>query len=141
MQTFVPYKAIYKNAECLDDRRLGKQRVEAKQILRCLCGVTDGWKYHPAVKMWQGYEGCLAYYGYHTCWEWRQRGFKDSLMPEFVEFIYIVKASLEKPFERPPWWGGKIHKTHQANLVRKDPEFYGPLFPNVDPSMPYYWPV
>jgi len=24
--------------------------------------------------------------------------------------------------------------------VRKDPSFYAPLFPDVDPELPYYWP-
>ena len=34
MQTFLPYKDIQKSVKCLDYRRLGKQRVEAMQILK-----------------------------------------------------------------------------------------------------------
>jgi hypothetical protein len=32
MQTFLPYKIFMKSLECLEDKRLGKQKVEAKQI-------------------------------------------------------------------------------------------------------------
>jgi len=34
MQTFLPFPDFAESAKCLDNRRLGKQRVEAKQILR-----------------------------------------------------------------------------------------------------------
>jgi len=36
MQTFLPYASFAKSAACLDNRRLGKQRVEAMQILKIL---------------------------------------------------------------------------------------------------------
>jgi uncharacterized protein (DUF2132 family) len=32
MQTFMPYPSFRKSLDCLDNKRLGKQRVEAKQI-------------------------------------------------------------------------------------------------------------
>ena len=47
MQTFLPYSSFDLTMECLDYRRLGKQRVEAFQILRALRGETDGWTNHP----------------------------------------------------------------------------------------------
>ena len=61
MQTFLPYADFVKTAKCLDYRRLGKQRVEAFQILNILEGKTTkaGWKHHPAVLMWEGYENAL----------------------------------------------------------------------------------
>ena len=34
MQTFLPYPDFARSARCLDNRRLGKQRVESYQILR-----------------------------------------------------------------------------------------------------------
>jgi Pyrimidine dimer DNA glycosylase len=49
-------------ARCLDDVRLGKQRVETYQIVRTLDGVTTGRRHHPAVRMWRGYEGTLVAY-------------------------------------------------------------------------------
>jgi len=51
VQTFLPYTDFIKSAKCLDYKRLGKQRVEAKQILNILLGETTkaGWTNHPAV--------------------------------------------------------------------------------------------
>jgi hypothetical protein len=40
----------------------------------------------------------------------------------------------------PSWWGGPIHRTHQSNLVRKDPDFYRPKFPDVADDREYIWP-
>jgi hypothetical protein len=34
-----------------------------------------------------------------------------------------------------------VHRSHRSALVRKDPEFYGPLFPDADPESGYFWPV
>lgn len=36
MQTFLPYPDFNKSAQCLDDKRLGKQRAECLQILKVL---------------------------------------------------------------------------------------------------------
>lgn len=36
MQTFLPYPNIIQSAQCLDNKRLGKQRVEALQILKAI---------------------------------------------------------------------------------------------------------
>ena len=43
MQTFLPYPDFAASAAALDTRRLGKQRVEALQVLRALTRVTYGW--------------------------------------------------------------------------------------------------
>jgi len=52
MQTFLPYQNYSRCAEVLDNKRLGKQRVECLQILNALLDASKGWKQHPAVKMW-----------------------------------------------------------------------------------------
>jgi hypothetical protein len=64
MQTFLPYPDLKKSFEVLDYRRLGKQRVEAMQILNILLSdkKSGGWVNHPAVKMWRGYEDALCVY-------------------------------------------------------------------------------
>ena len=76
MQTFLPYADFVKTAKCLDYRRLGKQRVEAFQILNILEGKTTkaGWKHHPAVLMWEGYENALKKYFNDISSEWKSRG-------------------------------------------------------------------
>ena len=42
----------------------------------------------------------------------------------------------------PPWLGDPaLHRSHQSALLRKDPDFYGPRFPEVPDDLPYVWPV
>ena len=42
----------------------------------------------------------------------------------------------------PRWLGDeRLHRSHRAALVRKDPERYGRLFPDADPAEPYFWPT
>ena len=52
MQTFLPYDDFVKSAKVLDYRRLGKQRVEAMQLLKAISG-QGGWRNHPAALMWK----------------------------------------------------------------------------------------
>ena len=56
MQTFLPYDDFVLSLDCLDYRRLGKQRVEAMQLLNAMKREKGGWINHPATKMWRGYE-------------------------------------------------------------------------------------
>lgn len=61
MQTFLPFPNPTQTARVLDDKRLGKQRVEALQIADCLLqNKASHWKHHPAVLMWSGYESYLV---------------------------------------------------------------------------------
>ena len=132
MQTFLPFPNLMMSVGCLDNSRLGKQRAEAKQIWISLKeGV--GWVHHPATKMWAGCENALAYYGQLCCMEWMNRGFEDFTLKWFKDRAF-PSAKL------PSWFGGRIHLTHQSNLLRKDFEWYSQFF-NVDPTLPYYWPV
>jgi hypothetical protein len=42
----------------------------------------------------------------------------------------------------PSWLGEPaLHRSHQSALVRKLPEHYRPLFPEVPDDLPYVWPV
>jgi len=135
MQTFLPSSNFDESARCLDDRRLGKQRVEVLQILRAVSGRSRGWRNHPAVRMWRGHRSWLAAYGAAVCLEWRRRGFRDSCLAKILRF-----SSGRNP--RPPWLGDeRVHRSHRANLVRKDPERYGRLWPRVRPREGYFWPV
>ena len=59
------------SVKCLDYRRLGKQRVEAMQILKALGNPSYGWQNHPAVKMWRGYEEALKFYMNMCILEWK----------------------------------------------------------------------
>jgi hypothetical protein len=138
MQTFLPHPNFHDTAAVLDWRRLGKQRVEAKQILLTIDRGDEakGWRNHPAVNMWRGYEPALAMYGAAICSEWIQRGYNDTQLSWFLERMpaneYIVL---------PPWLGDeRVHISHQSNLIRKDSDYYSPLFEGVSDDVPYYWP-
>lgn len=138
MQTFLPYPSFSMSAMVLDRQRLGKQRVEAVQILNTLLGFSDAWENHPAVRMWAGYESALVSYGYAVCDEWRGRGYQDNMWSKFKEFSNIIRSAT---CTLPDWMGNKeFHLSHQSNLVRKWPEYYGLLFPGVPNNLPYVWP-
>lgn len=134
MQTFLPYPDFIDSARVLDNQRLGKQRVEAKQIYLALTEPNYGWKNHPATKMWRGYESGLAAYGYFICEEWRKRGFKDSLLSWFEERCGDIVI--------PDWVGSSdFHASHKSNLIRKLPERYRSIWPDLPDDLPYVWPV
>lgn len=133
VQTFMPNHDYQVTALQLDDKRLGKQRVEAYQILNALLGRSNGWIHHPATKMWQGHEYQLAQYGWVICYEWFSRGFQDSLLWKFDEAL----TELDKT--KKPWWVNNqlLNLTHQSNLVRKDSALYEYQVPS---NIPYVWP-
>lgn len=151
MQTFLPYPDFRESAHALDYRRLGKQRVEAKQILNCLKyrrtgdlytidknGKTRkrGWLYHTAVEMWVGYEDALGLYMNVMIREWIDRGYNNTM--DFYDF----GNRLGQLVDLPPWMGDEaVHSSHRANLLRKDPEFYSQYGWVEDPTAPYIWPT
>lgn len=133
MQTYLPYSDFAKSASVLDRQRLGKQRVEAKQIYLALTQPGYGWKSHPATLIWRDRTGALVDYGIAMCVEWRQRGYNDSLLPWF-------EARREANASRPSLIGYEpFHRSHMSNLIRKKPEWYGPMFPGVPNDLPYVW--
>jgi hypothetical protein len=148
MQTFLPYAEFDASARVLDLKRLGKQRVEVIQILRALTVPGYAWGSHPAVLMWKGYEEALGRYGLTMCQVWSGRGFGDTCATTIVTDlatagVHAVRSYGELEADRalPPWlFDERVHRSHRSALVRKDPEHYGPLFPDVPPDVPYYWP-
>jgi hypothetical protein len=149
MQTFLPYPDFAASAAVLDKARMGKQRVEALQVLRALTYPSYGWKRHPAVRMWAGYARGVAAYGLAVCTAWTAQGLPDTCATTIGADLTaaglaapLPQAQLAALRELPPWLGDdRVHASHRAALVRKDPAFYGPIFPEVDPALPYFWPV
>ena len=113
MQTFLPYADFPMSARSLDNRRLGKQRVETLQILNALTNPNYGWRNHPATRMWAGCTTTLAIYGLEMCREWLRRGYDDNTGPRIAAFI---DASDSNP-PKPHWLGlDAFHASHRSNL-------------------------
>lgn len=122
VNTFITSSSFRNCAKNLDYKRLGKQRVEALQIIDILMFYDrnnklpkKGFSNHPVVKMWLGYTNALKYYCNCMIEEWIFRGYKNTMA------IY----DLPKSFERP-WWitFRPLHYSHRAALWRKDQNYY-----------------
>jgi hypothetical protein len=145
MQTFLPYPNFQKTAQVLDYRRLGKQRIECKQILNALMGNSKGWVNHPATKMWKGYELSLIDYAIEVCSEWICRGYKDNQTMWFREQRYQIKQNdnLSHYFVAaiPHWLGDeRVHSSHRAALLHKAPDHYSQFGWAEEPKLNYFWP-
>lgn len=147
MQTFLPDPSYAKSAAYLDYKRLGKQRVEVKQLLLALgydvgphkAKTNSSWANHPACKMWKGYERALTFYGTRICNEWVNRGYNDTLFVQFEDVLYDKMGNLT-PVD-PPWLGNEaFHRSHQSNLIRKDWDYYSRFWPGVPDNLEYVWP-
>lgn len=141
MQTFLPYPDFAQSARVLDNKRLGKQRVEVLQILNVLIGTNSstGWRNHPAVRMWRGYEGCLSTYGLAICDEWIRRGYKDTCKEKITALVGHLGVDF---FKRPIWCESlELHASHRSNLLRKDVKWYSKFDWTEPDNLPYVWPV
>jgi len=136
MQTFLPLPDYTQSAKVLDTKRLGKQRVECKQLLNTILGLTatKGWKYHPATRMWKHHPQALVEYSICICKEWIGRGYRDSLLP----FFQGLRST--GPTDVPCWFGNRFfHESHQSNLLRKLSSYYITFNWNVPNNLPYFW--
>ena len=101
MQTFLPYSSFIESVRCLDRQRLGKQRVEALQILNALNGKSKGWTDHPATIVWRGYEEALCLYKDLCIQEWMQRGYKITMSFKKRDALYWQEIGVEGFFYCP----------------------------------------
>lgn len=129
----------------LDTKRLGKQIIEAQQVFKAITQPDYGWQSHPAVNMWRGYEACLVVYASVCAQEWYLRRGKDhgaweNLYALWKQYVRDNPYEYPKGHFLPPWYNREdFHRSHQSNLLRKDPEHYGQFF-DVPDDLPYVWP-
>jgi len=141
MQTFLISPNPSETAKILDSKRLGKQRIETIQILNVLLNETEkkGWRNHPAVRMWKGYEPYLVkVYLKAMIDEWEARGYNGPKCKEHYNRLYKLVESQEP--EQPIWFCERFYRSHKSNLIRKKPEYYSEKFPEVPDNFPYFWP-
>lgn len=135
---FIPFSDPIKIAKVLDDKRLGKQRVEAKQIITIIDGEakSKAWCNHPVVLMWKGYSRQLKYYYNCIVQEWIKRGYVNNME------LYGLD---DKP--EMPWFmnNKSVLLSFQASLLRKNYDHYHKYFkdPRVKLFMghSYLWVV
>ena len=140
----------------LDPSRLGNQVYREGMTL-----IRGGWPYHPASKMWRGYEPALAMYLLHCVKELLLRGYDYRTRPwciELLNYLPLTPADFNTAWHErraigrrvvlPPWLGDEaIHSSHRGVLLWKDPDWYSqfgwdeaPRPPRPDGKMDYVWP-
>lgn len=152
VNTFIVSSDIYESMETLDFKRLGKTRLEAKQIINVLENeLNGGWSKHPATLSFVGYIDALKAY-YNICvQEWISRGYKNTMKlydvdesrfsarffdKETKEFSKKTKYSYPKFVSFEPYL-----LAHKAALFRKDNEYYKDFeVPEEYLERGYLWP-
>lgn len=121
VNTFLVCEDFAESAKILDKRRLGKQRVEARQIIDALEGKTKGWNNHPVTRSWKDHIDALKLYFNSIVSEWCSRGGVNN---------YELFKDIPEDSPRPHWCSSeKVHYSHYAQLLQKDPEEYS--FDNI----------
>lgn len=142
MQTFIPHSDFAMTASVLDNQRLNKQALEGWQIMLTNLSLDPegnhrepkGWRNHPAVKMWRGYEYALAYYIEVMVDEWKRRGYKSTISDKaWATYDHAIDRNLidfESNYtDLPAWFSDKallesITSSHRTALLSKNYEWY-----------------
>jgi hypothetical protein len=166
MQTFLPHSDFELSARALDDKRLQKQLVECYQILLVLTELNPdgdhrdpgGWRNHPAVAMWRGYEHTLIAYTDAITAELQRRPKRDGSPRSIKTWGKVVNTYLRakdlgriRDIDLTPGWLGdeRLHRSHQLGLFRKAPHLYQHYstavelwdseWPTIGPNTYFYW--
>ena len=90
----------------------------------------------------------LGSYGVTVCRTWFARGFADGCELQIREELDRIGVAAPLPAgagrrRRPATLARRPRPAPQpqSSLLRKDPGFYGKLFPDVPDDLPYVWPV
>lgn len=171
MQTFLPYSDFKLTASILDCRRLGKQRIEAYQILCALktgpfqckncghgllfrnvkdknfCSYCD--THNVRNTPWYNHPATRMWTSFEYCLQkYIHEICAEWRVREYKDSIENKTYELSegnsfwKDTGSPPWLGdSRFHDSHKSNLLRKFPEYYRKFWPEFTNSLPYYWPV
>lgn len=154
IQTWLPLPSFKDSAEALSDTDLSKQVADALRVIEHLHQIPMSetkladqyWKMEPLVpispaNMWQGCEMQLCEYAIEMAEEASIRqGQKNQYMDALHEHLDWSTGE-DSYMGKPSWFGNlEFHLSHQAALVRKDPEFYGKIF-SADDSLMLMWPT
>lgn len=144
MQTWLPFESFHASARALRTQELGRQRVDAKQLLIALLFPErkSMWRHHPAARMWRGYETQLNLYYMAVVAEWRRRRHKHTM-----ELGSELHRRVGKLYANHPWWLGQpmFHDAQQGALIRRN-SVYQTRLPESNifvehTNTPVLWPV
>lgn len=101
--------------------------------------------------MWEGHDSALAVYMTIIVDEWTRRGYVNNMMTPYHTDTFLVQPGWNGAEELTPdgrdavlpaWWGDeRVHKSHRAALMFKDPGHYRQFDWRVIPQIDYHWPV
>lgn len=128
MQTFLSENTFERSAAVLDDKRLNKQLLEGRQILKLLVEQNKkaAWFNHPAVRMWDGYVPFLYQYLIRIKNECKARGIKYDTNWNVIKQLWSqYKQDNDKTILIPFWWSDKkiqqrLLQSHKVRLYEKE---------------------
>ncbi len=155
--------SFYFSLSCLDNKRLGKQRVEANQLISIITTrkqfnlhnevnkytlsqlkkqypeIKFGWINHPATLLWEDYLEELKLY-FNICIRvWTSRkNVKGQPMKNNMPFHKVL---LREQYTRVPWFltNTRFTNAHQSALMFKEPAHYKQFKWQVEPKLDYIW--
>lgn len=126
LRTWLPFPDFRLSVQCLADVELKAVRLSAMRLLRCIeSGRTPACP--SDISLWDGYGEALSLYGFLACTEARVRGYPCKLRP------FFARRLPKGDFDLPQWVGDPaVHTAHKVELLRRRPQHYGLLWPEVD---------
>lgn len=160
MQTYIPSGDWRECAKVLGREELIVSLKGAVNILQVLHehgnpGKLKQLARHPMVEMWRQYDAILAVYGITLLEELTDRGAEKVMrgaIPSSTPWNEGIQKALgdhlswamsgSYSMDKPKWASDEAFIASQrALLVRVDPVLYGPMWPDVDASLPERWPI
>lgn len=111
MQVFI-IGTPFETAKSLDKKRLNKQIIECKQILKAIDGESEAWKNHPCTKQYEKHKIWLCYYLMSL--EYYKEGNKEA----------SIRYSNYANFYRPNFHTKDYFNQMKRRLYTKDKSFY-----------------
>ena len=166
MQTFMPLPEFRSSLEKLDDKRLGKQRVEAFQIIRrlfyeyiyvcknCRHGVLSHEKLKSKTcrkcgkrklkisNAWKNHPAVLMWKGYLSALIHYYNTSLDVWAERGFKNKRLKRLKIKHVRLYPKWmFDEKFNAAHRSNLLRKNEKFYRKYGWKEPIDLPYVWPV
>lgn len=133
MHTFLPKINFHASLRLLRDEELHQQRLDGLKVLEYLKDEDDDPE-DPCAESWRGFEYGLIVYTLAACSVWRLERRKTCSV--WKEIKALEKGDPRKVYALPSWVGDiDVHRSHRAELIRRAPSFYRPLFPGNDEEM------